>query len=296
MLVLAALLAPTSILVRPQEAIPLPLSDGIFMAISMAIFFIPCVALVFAALLIQIGVELVRERHNAGEARDAPAQYRPAGWAAVALFSLSALLIGKTVYNLYWLAVWDSTDNSLGNFWLIAPVFFTVFAGLLLAGLLPWKVKATGFCYALLIPGLMIWVYYRAKQVDYRQLTEARADQVSRALEAYHTREGRYPQSLGLLTPWYLFTVPGPVIMVGQNNWCYQAGVDYYRLGYLDFNHWSSPIRFGRLVSGQGRSPLKVDVCQPAIDAYRVRFPGWDETLQGYGQPTPTPDIQEFMP
>lgn len=296
LLLLAVLLVPPSIQVSPQEVIPVPIPEGILMAVTLAVFFIPCVALILGALLLHIGVGLVRGRPGKEEAGDAPAQRRLAGWPAAALFSLSALLIGKTIYNLYWLAIWDSTDDSLGYFWLIAPVFFTIFAGVLLAALLPWKVKMAGLGYALLIPGLMVWVFYSAKQVDFHQLTEARAGQVSRALAAYHAREGRYPQTLGVLVPWYLFTIPGPVIMVGQNNWCYQAGVDYFRLGYLDRNHWSSPIRFGRVVSGQGRLPLKVDVCLAEIDDYRARNPGWDETLLSYGQPTPTPDVREFMP
>jgi hypothetical protein len=80
--------------------------------------------------------------------------------------------------------------------------------------------------------------------------------------------------------------------MFGQG-WCYHAGQDYYRFGYLDREHWSSPIVFGRLYSFQGRSPLKVDVCASVIDVYRTQHPDWERALQQYGRPTPTPDIRE---
>jgi hypothetical protein len=292
LLLLAVLLVPPSIQVGTQEMIPVPISAGIFMAVTLAVIFIPCVALVLGALLLHLGACLIRGRPGTGESGDAQAQRR----LAVALFSLNGLLIGKIIYNLYWLAIWDSTGDSLDHIWLITPVFFAIFAGVLLAALLPWKVKMVGLGYALLIPSLMVWVFSSAKQVDFRQLTEARAGQVSQALALYHAREGRYPQTLGVLVPRYLFPIPGPVIMVGQNNWCYQAGVDYFRLGYLDRSHWSSPIYFGRVVSGQGRSPLKEDVCLAQIDDYRARNQDWDKILQSYGQPTPTPDVREIMP
>jgi hypothetical protein len=94
------------------------------------------------------------------------------------------------------------------------------------------------------------------------------------------------------LTPFYILSFPGPVIIYGQY-WCYDGGEDYYRLGYLDREHWSSPILFGRVYSAKGHSPLKVDVCQPAIDTYREQHPDWESVLQDYGQPMPTPDMGE---
>ena len=128
--------------------------------------------------------------------------------------------------------------------------------------------------------------------MDIRKLTEARAGRITAAIEQYFTQEGHYPQTLGQLTPRYLLTLSRPVIIYGQD-WCYQAGEGYYRFGYLDREHWSSPILFGHVVSAQGHSPLKVDVCQTAIDAFRSLHPDWDGALAAYGRPTPTPDIGE---
>jgi hypothetical protein len=147
------------------------------------------------------------------------------------------------------------------------------------------------FLYLLLIPALIV-VATRAQSVNFRQLTEARAERARQAIEAYYAREGRYPETIQQLIPWYAISLPKPVIIYGQG-WCYQGGEDYYRLGYLDSEHWSSPIRFGRVYSAKGHSPLKVDVCQLAIDTYRAQHPDWDRILQDYGKPTPTPDIGE---
>jgi hypothetical protein len=138
----------------------------------------------------------------------------------------------------------------------------------------------------------MIAVSARAQRVDFRQLTEERAERVTQAIETYYAREGRYPQDLRQLVPRYVLSLPGPVIIYGQD-WCYDGGEDYYRLGYLDREHWSDPRLFGRVYSAKGDSPLKVDVCQPAIDIYRAQHPDWDRILQDYGRPTPTSDIGE---
>jgi hypothetical protein len=282
------------VLVNPQKVIAFPLSSELDYVLTLAYFFIPAAALVIAALLFHTGWRFVQERRKAapGEGGPPPAAGRALSKAAAAVFGLAALVLGLTLYNLYWLAIWDSTTDSLDFIWLVGPVLAAVFAGLLLAALLPWRVKWAGVSYAVLIPLLMIGVFNRAKQIDFRQLTEARAGQVTQAIEAYYAREGRYPLDLRQLTPLYLVAIPDPVIMQGQS-WCYLAGEDYYRLGYLNRDHWSSPILYGRVVAAKGHSGLKMDVCQAAIEAYQTQVPDWFQTLEIYGQPTPTPDIRE---
>ena len=47
-------------------------------------------------------------------------------------FLISALLLAVTLYNFYWLIVWDSPGDALGFLWLISPLFAAVFAGLML--------------------------------------------------------------------------------------------------------------------------------------------------------------------
>lgn len=209
---------------------------------------------------------------------------------AVAL-GLAGLILAKVLHTLYWAMVWDTTYDPLGHIWLVFPLLAVLFSSLMLSGFLVSRTIWPGLAYLLLIPALVV-VADRAQRVDFRQLTAARAAQVQRAIEAYQAQTGRYPRELSQLAPVYALTLPGPLVLYGQE-WCYQGGDDYYRLGYLDREHWSSPILFGRVFSAQGRAPLKVDVCQAALEAYRAQHPDWDQALQAYGRPTPTPDFGE---
>jgi hypothetical protein len=54
--------------------------------------------------------------------------------------------------------------------------------------------------------------------------------------------------------------VPEPVILYGQE-WCYDAGDDYYRLGAVSRAHWSAPDLTGQLYSAKGDVPVLVAVC-----------------------------------
>jgi hypothetical protein len=77
---------------------------------------------------------------------------------------------------------------------------------------------------------LIVAVSARAQRVDHHQLTGERAGRTSQAIETYYARKGSYPQDLWQLTPWYVLSLPGLVIIYGQD-WCYDGGDDYYRLG-----------------------------------------------------------------
>lgn len=182
-------------------------------------------------------------------------------------------------------------DRLLGRAPPVVLGLAVLFSSLMLLGFLAGKTFLPGLAYLLLIPALVV-VADRAQRVDFRQLTAARAAQVLRAIEDYQAQAGRYPRELSQLTPRYALTRSGPLVIYGQG-WCYQGGDDYYRLGYLDREHWSSPILFGWVFSARGQAPLKVDVCQAALEAYRAEHPDWDHVLQDYGRPTPTPDFDE---
>ena len=284
LIVLAVMLLPYSFFDRLIHHPALGSSLGI------AIFFLPCIPLVIAAVLLHTGLTLTttQQATATAEVKDTPEQSRYPSWIAGAVLGLSGLLIAATLYYLYWLTIWDNTDDSIGYIWLIFPVLVTVACGFILAMILPGWRRLAGL-YGLALPGLMILVSSRAQSVNFRQLTADRAAQVNQAILAYDSREGHYPQTLQHLVPWYIFPLPGPVIMPGQG-WCYQNGSNFYRLGYLDRPHWSSPIRYGHVFTGQGQSPVKTDVCQAEIAAYQRANPGWEQVLQDYGQPTPTPD------
>jgi hypothetical protein len=286
-----------ALLLLPGLSLPASVVNNIFTASPeppFGLLLMPSAALLMAALLLYSGLNAYREWQHASavEAGRSQEQRKRAGRAAAVVFVVSAVLLAKTLHHLYWFTVWDNTYDSLGYLLLLVPVPAALLSGVTLSITLSGRMKWTGFLYSLLILGLMIAVSARAQRVDFRQLTEERAERVTQAIETYYDREGRYPQDLRQLTPFYILSLPEPVIMYGQG-WCYQGGKDYYRLGYLDREHWSDPRLFGRVYSAKGHSPLKVDICQPAIDTYRTQHPDWDQILQDYGRPTPTPDIGE---
>jgi hypothetical protein len=230
-------------------------------------------ALVMAALLLYSGLNLYKEWQIAGAAEGASslAQRQHAGWAAGVVFILGALLLVKTLYNLYWLTVWDSTYDPLEYLWLVVPVLAALFSGVMLSLTLPGRIKLAGLLYPLLISALMIAVSARAQRVDFRRLTEERAGQVSQAIETYFAREGHYPRDLRQLTPWYILLLPGPVIINGQD-WCYDGGDAYYRLGYVYREHWSSPLFTGQTYRTNGQVPDLASICDKEITALRKRF------------------------
>jgi hypothetical protein len=280
LLMLAALVLLAVMLIEPQVVTPFPIPKAIDWAQTIAFVSLPAIVVIYAALLFNIGVSRFQERagQNGGAGVDDLSDRLSAGRTSSGMFILSTLLLGVLLYDLYWLAIWDSTTDSLDYLWIYGPVLTAVFAGVLIASLLPWKVKWMGLCYALLIPVLMIVVFNFGKGINFRQLTDSRAARITQAVEAYYSREGRYPQQLRQLTPGYMLSIPSPVIIQG-GNWCYQSGADYFRLGYLDRDHWSSPILFGRVYSAKGNSPLNVDVCQQTIDFLRAKY-NWIEVLR----------------
>jgi hypothetical protein len=222
----------------------------------------PPLALLVAGLLFSAGVRAA-----------APGPSGAGRTIAALCLGLCALLLARTLHFLYWLLVWDSTYDALFIFWMVLPALAALAAGGVAVAVLPhrWPWAAA---YAVLGPLLLIGVYTLAQRVDFRQLTDQRAARVTQALTAYHAREGRYPATLQQLRPWYLLTVPGPVIIHGQD-WCYQAGDSYYQLGYVNREHWSDPRLVGLLYSAEGIAPAGAELCGAEIAALQQRYPGY---------------------
>jgi hypothetical protein len=105
-------------------------------------------------------------------------------------------------------------------------------------------------------------------------LTEARAARTIEAVEAYYSQEGHYPESLGQLTPRYILSVPQPVIIYGQK-WCYEGGPNYYRLGYVNREHWSAPYLIGTLHKAAGDVPDIQPLCREAVTKIQEQHPNF---------------------
>jgi hypothetical protein len=249
------------------------------------IFSILSLPLVVAAMLFRSGLKLYRGQQPASKAARIGAleQWRQDGRAAVLTLALSALLLVKMLHTIYWLTVWDNTYDSLGYIWLVFPILAALFSGLLLSISLPNREKWTGVLYALLMPALMIGVSAQAQRVDFRQLTEKRAERVNQAIETYYARNGRYPQELQQLTPWTILSLSRPIIIYGQG-WCYDGGADYYRLGYIYRDHWSDPRLRGRIYAAQGTVADLQPVCREEVAAIQRGYPRYPYSYEIHGE------------
>lgn len=235
LVLLALLLIPTSLL---------------FSDLATAAFFLIPLALVNAAFLLYSGLSLRSSEPQAG--------------IVIPVFFVGILLIIGTLFKIYDLTVWDNTYDSLKYILLFAPMLAVLLSGLTLLIALPSKTKLAGIAYLLLVPVLMIWVSTLAQRVDFRALTSQRAERVVQAIEAFYAREGRYPASLSELTPRYILALPEPVIIYGQT-WCYESGDGYYRLGYVDREHWSDPRMIGRIFKAEGQPAQQSLMCEAEI-------------------------------
>lgn len=235
LVLLALLLIPTSLL---------------FSDLATAAFFLIPLALVNAAFLLYSGLSLRSSEPQAG--------------IVIPVFFVGILLIIGTLFKIYDLTVLDNTYDSLKYILLFAPMLAVLLSGLTLLIALPSKTKLAGIAYLLLVPVLMIWVSTLAQRVDFRALTSQRAERVVQAIEAFYAREGRYPASLSELTPRYILALPEPVIIYGQT-WCYESGDGYYRLGYVDREHWSDPRMIGRIFKAEGQPAQQSLMCEAEI-------------------------------
>lgn len=138
--------------------------------------------------------------------------------------------------------------------------------------LLPNRTKLVGFAYILFIPGLLIAVSALAQSVDFHQETENRAERTARAIESYYDRQGRYPESLSQLAPRYILSVPKPMIIYGQD-WCYESGDGYYRLGFIDREHWSDPNLIGRVYRASDEIHDPPQICLEQFSAIKSKNP-----------------------
>jgi hypothetical protein len=68
--------------------------------------------------------------------------------------------------------------------------------------------------------------------------------------------------------------VPNPVIIYGQE-WCYDAGQDYYRIGYIYRQHWSDPRLIGKIHKTGGELPELPPMCEVEFVALQQSHPDY---------------------
>ena len=173
---------------------------------------------------------------------------------ALVFFPLLLTLVGLQIMLA---SIWDiATDGLVGGFLVFVVNISVLGSGALLAWFLPrwWKLASIGFIVVAMAAAS--WGNYFGTYVPYGKwgqlphiMTEARAKMINEALQRYHTTTGSYPAALADLTPRYLVYLPTPYIIPGQT-WCYESGADYYRLGYINRDYFSSPQEVTIFASG----------------------------------------------
>jgi hypothetical protein len=256
----AALLLPLGMLLLPRYTLVPDHTNPFFLDPFYTIYtsiryLLPPLAWILASLLLSFGLAGVQSQPAA-----------PGSWRAVASLVLSAVLLVYSIYDLYWLFVWDQTGDAFYVALLPIPVTAVIVAGVHLTS----KQKWYGLAYTLLLGAVLVTAFSISLRVDHQQITEARAGQVSRAIERFYAHQGHYPTTLSQLVPWTRISLPGPVILSGQD-WCYQSGEGYYRLGTVTRDHWSSPYLHIRTYQQAGAIPDIPALCANETEAIMNR-------------------------
>ena len=270
-LILIGLIFPTSSLMSSDyEAGPFSTP------VSTIIFLLPSLALVGAAVLLYSVLSFYYP-NDVSESESMKSEKRQGNGLPLIALLLAAILVIKTLHNLYGLTLWDNTFDPLGYLWLILPIFIALLSGMTLFITLPYRTKPAGIFYVLIVPIFLVAVSALAQSVDFRQETTKRAEQVAQAVDSYYAREGMYPETLSQLTPWYGVPLPKPIIIYGQD-WCYESGADYYRLGYIDREHWSDPRMIGHIYKSVGEVPDTQPMCMAEFNALQDhQYSYWKE-------------------
>ena len=264
LIILLGLIFPTSSLMSSSYQFG-PFSTGT----SAIIFLLPSIALVNAAFLLYAGFK----RISSGMANDKTAVFS---------FALGTLLIIKVLHNIYDLTLWDNTYDPLDYLWLIVPIFIVVLSGLTLSVALSGRMKSMGLLFSVIVTAMLIAASAFAQNVDFRQETAKRAERTVSTIESYYAREGGYPESLSQLSPRYILSIPKPMIIYGQD-WCYEGGDDYYRLGYIDRKHWSDPNLIARVYKSVGESADTQSLCMEEFNSIRKQIPDFPYTYGAAG-------------
>lgn len=198
---------------------------------------------------------------------------------------LSLILFGYLLYTYRWLSLWDGMDDGIRwLFMVFVSAIAVVSVALVIAMTTTGGRRWAGLIFAILVMGPIylagIPIFGSWNVITYHTITEQRAAQIQEAIESHHAETGSYPSSLEDLIPGQLWRIPLPMIMPEQN-WCYEAGPDYYRLGVVYREHWSSPYFSVRVYASAGNVPETNWVCDEKLAEAR--------TQSGFFGPPPTP-------
>jgi hypothetical protein len=196
-------------------------------------------------------------------------------WPRIVVIFLLVLSVFSLIgYQIYLASVWGvATDGLGGVFHLMLTSIVTIAVAMIMAWFLPGKRKLVALAFALIVPLSMQYPDRIGRSIpdgDWGKspayITERRADTITRAIEGYYKDHGEYPQSLKDLFPWNLVYVPRPIMIPGET-WCYEGGQDFYRLGYVYRQFFSTPTSV-RIHASAGTPPNSYWPCEDQAAKY----------------------------
>lgn len=230
-----------------------------------------------AALLVSTGV-----RRLAGPSTPEAGPRWPALWH----LALAAVVIGYLADTVFWASIWDQTSDGVGgSFLAMTAGLAAITAGALIGATSSGWHRLTGLAFAIVVP----LVIFQALDADlwgvYHTITDERAARLQTALERFRARSGRYPDELSELVPGDLWWIPGPVILRGEG-WCYQGGQDFYRLGAVYREYFSTPLSV-RVYASAGDLPEADWECEARLAELAPRYN--PPPMVGLPESAPTP-------
>ena len=256
-------------------------------AIGFLFFSLPGLVVALAAVWITSGLKLFPQPANTHKAsRDSSFRL-----SIILRFGLAAVLLGYLAYTVVWASIWDQTSDGLGGVMFATWSSLVAIAAGMVMGVTATKwYRSAGFVFAMLVPALMFAAFSYGWSVSYHAITEERASRIQGALESYYEENGRYPKELSELVPNYLFRISAPVIIRGEN-WCYQGGQNYYRLGAFYREYFSTPLSLQTYASA-GNLPDTDWECNHRLATMKALYdppPFYEmETIRPTTEPLPT--------
>jgi len=193
----------------------------------------------------------------------------PHPWLAPAL--VAVLLLAFSAAEFRHGALTKATGRAFEDHIPAFPLIFSIVTDMLMFASNRGSSMVITLAYSVLVPGLLAAGFTFGWFLDAQGITVQRAERMTQAIERYHQDSGEYPSSLRELTPRYLEVALGPLTGRGQV-WCYQGGLDFYRLGYLYFQRyyrWNlSPYYEIRIHATAGELPDGPWMCDQELEKH----------------------------
>jgi hypothetical protein len=171
---------------------------------------------------------------------------KPTAWHSVfGKLILVLFLLASLLYTFRWLWIWDGMDDGIRIYFMMMVSVIAAISGTLMIILTVsgWR-RWAGLIFAMVVIGSIYFAiltgFGLGEESAIYTVTEERALRIQESIEDYRTKNGSYPMELDDLVPGELWRIPLPMIMPEQEL-VLRGRRDYYRLGAVYREHWSSP-------------------------------------------------------